>query len=136
MRVNSILVEILSLDRPVQVRELTVADIRAFLLTGESGVSARDLCLLTDLLPELVARLSEAEARRLIEACLDINAAFFSGDSRGELHSPASPDAREQDAPATLEKAVARMVRIGHVNAWDYPWAVFKAAVEEVESAK
>ena len=51
----------------------------------------------------------------------------------------AKPSLNEQSSvlsplSSELEKAVARMVRCGHANAWDYPWAAFKAAVDEAEA--
>jgi len=30
-----------------------------------------------------------------------------------------------------LEKSVAGIIRLGHANAWNYPWGVFVSAIEE-----
>jgi hypothetical protein len=102
----------------------------------------RDLLLFTDLTPADIDRLNDEEIQRLIAEGLAINAAFFSEDGGQKTEDGQQPAAEppQDDSPQSsvvghLEQAVARMVRVGHVNAWDYPWRVFKAAVAEAEAS-
>ncbi|GHT96762.1 hypothetical protein AGMMS49545_22680 [Betaproteobacteria bacterium] len=122
MQTNFTLLEVLPLKRHVTVREMTVAEI--------------DL-------------LSDEECTRLTAEGLKMNEAFFSGNrgqvsggrgtarrARTDLGGKASEDTATCNlSPDPLNRAVARMVRCGHTNAWDYPWAVFVAAVEDAEGA-
>jgi hypothetical protein len=124
-----------SIGRVVLVREMTVAEIRALMrLESESNLGV--ILLLTDITPRELATLDAPDMDRLLEQGFEINRAFF-GEEWKESQAPEAAN----DAPnnlADLERAVARIIRCGHPNAWDYPWAVFDAAVEELarEGAK
>lgn len=138
MRANFTLIEIPSIARAVTVREMSVAEIRVLMLI--EGVSLGSLLLFTDLSVAEHFKIQPDEAARLIAASLQINAAFFSEDRGQKTEDGQQPAAEppQDGCPQSsvighLEKAVARIVRVGHTNAWDYPWAVFKAAVEEAE---
>jgi hypothetical protein len=142
MRVNSSWLLIPSLSRHVTVQEATVSEVRAFMMAG--GESATyNLSLLTDLTHAEIEAMTAGEAHDVMVSIWDMNHEFF-GDMTGRdaafgdnLNGESDSDAerRESEALASLEQAVARMVRVGHVNAWDYPWRVFKAAVAEAEGA-
>ena len=82
MRVNSTALEILPLKRYVFVREMTVAEIRVFLQTP--GDSLRNLLCFTDLSPAEIDQLSGEEGERLMGAALELNAAFFVSEDRGQ----------------------------------------------------
>jgi hypothetical protein len=124
------------LNRAVTVHELTVSDIRAISLSGAKSEEDYAFYLYfysTDLTAPLLARLStpehEAELAALVEIILDLNKAFFEPPENGQ--SPIAPD--PEGAARALEKSVARLIRCGHANAWDYPWRVFLSAAEEAE---
>lgn len=83
-------------DRAIQIRELTVADIRAWLkdLETDTGgdvvdvalfedVRLADLALLTDLAPEAVEALTPSQLRQVFDAAREVNADFFG--MRGRL---------------------------------------------------
>ena len=87
MKTNFTPLETLSLKRYVFVREITVAEIRVFLQTP--GVALRNLLCFTDLSPAEIDQLSEEEGQRLISAALELNAAFFDSEDRGQSSSGA-----------------------------------------------
>lgn len=83
-------------DRDITVRELTVADIRAWLKSLESpaepdivgaalidGVDLADLAIMTDLPAAVIDASSPSELRAVFDACREVNADFFA--LRGRL---------------------------------------------------
>ena len=56
-----------------------------------------------------------------------VNASLF-GEGEGESGGPAV--SREE-----LTASICRVIRAGHVNAWDYGWSVFLIAAEEAAGA-
>ncbi|MDR0673607.1 MAG: hypothetical protein LBF93_08125 [Zoogloeaceae bacterium] len=80
----------------------------------EAGYGRLALTVLFDLAPEEIWRLTEEETARLMAASVRLNPDFFSGDPATDgldVHADVAMSV------IALEKAVARIVTRGHVNA-------------------
>jgi hypothetical protein len=134
------------------VRELTLADLRAILGEQERGFGrARvamspeeaigeaphdmraTLGILFDLAPIEATRIAPEDLELLMAVVTEFNPDFF--DPRAPEKADAAPEPLEALTVAALEKAVAVVIAAGHPNAWEYPWRVFKSAVEALEEA-
>ncbi|MDR3352143.1 MAG: hypothetical protein LBO00_03865 [Zoogloeaceae bacterium] len=134
-------VECPSLRHPVTVRELTVAEVRAAF-----GIAERDLGSVPGAYPHdpilglSVAegrKISEADRARLVSVAALLNPDLFHAREGEGSDAPTADATGDVGTVGGLESAVARLIAAGHPNAWEYPWGVFKAAVEVlVEDAK
>jgi hypothetical protein len=120
------LVEMPSLSRLVTAREMTVADARVYAIQGDALSPQEVLMLFTDLTQQEAGRIHEEDIERVLSAALDVNTEFFGQAEAAVCNNGA--DGRK--VAANLCRAAARMAMAGHPNVWDYPWGVFKTAVD------
>ncbi|MDR1889670.1 MAG: hypothetical protein LBQ81_09885 [Zoogloeaceae bacterium] len=122
-----------SLGRVVTLREITVADVRALTCLAPDDWRSALLILSDVAAPELAALTSE-DVERLLKKAVEVNAAFYGPEDRGQKteDSQLLAQSAANQLSSELDRAVSRVIRCDHPNAWDYPWGVFKAAVEEL----
>ncbi|MDR1889653.1 MAG: hypothetical protein LBQ81_09800 [Zoogloeaceae bacterium] len=136
MQTTFALVDAPSIGRVVRVREMTVAEIRALMRLPGAADKAVLLIMSDVTLPELDAMAAE-DVERLLKKAVEINAAFYGSEDRGQRTEDSQLPAQSaaNQLSSELDRAVSRVIRCDHPNAWDYPWGVFKAAVDELAAS-
>ncbi len=124
-----------SVSRTVTVREMTAAEIRCLVLRGGRELVGEDrrfdLVLFTDLTADEVAALTDDEVGLLLSRAESVNAQFFGADGAYSGESGNPPPADPAGYVRGLEFAISRLIRCGHAMAWDYPWGLVVAAIDE-----
>ena len=100
---------------------------------ADQDVLVSDIPFFSDLSVEALKGLAPSEIEPLVTMIREVNARFFVTWRRRLAAVTGLP----ATAPIGLPRSVAGLIRHhGHANAWDYPWAVFRAAIDEIESGR
>lgn len=120
----------------VTVRELSVSDVRAWLLELESGAAAdpffgmlfegfslADLPHMSDVTIERVGAFTPSELAPLITAAKALNPDFYRTDARHGGKRCTSDD---------VDRSCCALVSHGHAGVWHYPWKTYLTALRAV----
>lgn len=116
----------------VTVRELTLADVRAWFLDLADGtaqlpeagvVDLADLARMSSLDTAGLAVLAEADITKVAEAAIALNPDFFGAGEGAD-----APDWRE--AVNALEGNALSLARLGYGDLWRHPYGIYLRTIE------